>query len=70
MNRRSLDLADEAQAATVAFPAISTGVYGYPIGLATEIAIDTVRSASTDVREVTFVCFGPEARRVYEAALA
>jgi O-acetyl-ADP-ribose deacetylase (regulator of RNase III) len=67
--RRSLELADQVEAASVAFPAISTGVYGYPVGAATDIAIATVRSTPTKVREVTFVCFKDDARQAYEAAL-
>lgn len=68
--RRSLEVADGVGAATLAFPAISTGVYGFPIGPATEIAVATVRSTPTNVRSVTFVCFNDAARRAYEAALA
>ena len=67
--RRSLELADQVEAASVALPAISTGVYGYPVGAATDIAIATVRSTPTKVREVTFVCFNDDARQAYEAAL-
>jgi O-acetyl-ADP-ribose deacetylase (regulator of RNase III) len=67
--RRSLELADQVEAASVAFPAISTGVYGYPVGAATDIAIATVRSTPVKVREVTFVCFNDDARQAYEAAL-
>jgi O-acetyl-ADP-ribose deacetylase (regulator of RNase III) len=67
--RRSLACADELEAATVAFPAISTGVYGYPVGPAAAIAVDTVRSASTRVAEVRFVCFSDESWRAHDAAL-
>jgi O-acetyl-ADP-ribose deacetylase (regulator of RNase III) len=67
--RRSLERADEVGATTVAFPAISAGVYGYPIGPATEIAVATVRSAPTSVELVTFVCFNDPARRAYEELL-
>ena len=63
-------MADEAGVEHLAFPAISTGVYGYPVGPATEIAVATVRSTPTDVRSVTFVCFNDAARLAYEAALA
>jgi O-acetyl-ADP-ribose deacetylase (regulator of RNase III) len=55
--RRSLEVADEIGAASVAFPAISTGAYGYPAGAATRIAVETVRSTITDVQTVRFVCF-------------
>ncbi|WP_423923895.1 O-acetyl-ADP-ribose deacetylase [Candidatus Poriferisodalis sp.] len=67
--RESLARADEASARTVAFPAISTGVYGYPIAPATQIAVDTVRSTPTEVELVRFVCFNDEALSAYHAAL-
>ena len=67
--RESLARADELGAATVAFPAISTGVYGYPVGPAAAIAVETVRSTPTDVAEVRFVCFSDEIVRAHEAAL-
>ena len=63
--RQSLARADEVEAATVAFPAISTGVYGYPIKAAAAIAIDTVRTTATDVSEVTFVAFNQETLDAY-----
>ncbi len=68
--RRSLAVADEAGVEHLAFPAISTGVYGYPVAPATEIAVATVRSTPTGVKSVTFVCFNDAARTAYEAALA
>ena len=55
--RESLARADEVGADTVAFPAISTGVYGYPIAAAAAIAVETVRATPTRVSEVTFVAF-------------
>ena len=61
----SLARADEIKAATVAFPAISTGVYGYPAEAAAAIAVDTVRSTPTDVSEVTFVAFNQETLDAY-----
>ena len=54
----SLRVADELGAETIAFPAISTGAYGYPLEEAASIAIDTVRTDDTSVREVRFVLFG------------
>jgi len=54
---------------TVAFPAISTGLYGYPLESATRIAVDAPRAARTDVEEVRFVCFDARTRRAYDAAL-
>jgi O-acetyl-ADP-ribose deacetylase (regulator of RNase III) len=68
--RSSLALADELGVATIAFPGISTGIYGYPIGPAAEIAVTTVRTTPTSVHEVAFVCFNDESRRAYEALLA
>lgn len=66
----SLRVADELRAETVAFPAISTGVYGYPLELAAPVAIGTVRAADTTVREVRFVLFDEAAVRAFEHALA
>ena len=68
--RQSLARADEVGARSVAFPAISTGVYGYPIPPATQIAVDTVRSTPTAVELVRFVCFNDEAMSAYTTALA
>ncbi len=68
--RESLARADEVGARSVAFPAISTGVYGYPIAPATQIAVETVRSTPTTVELIRFVCFNDEAMSAYEAALA
>jgi O-acetyl-ADP-ribose deacetylase (regulator of RNase III) len=65
----SLRVADELGAATVAFPAISTGVYGYPLDEAAPVAIEAVRAADTAVREVRFVLFGADARAAFQRAL-
>jgi O-acetyl-ADP-ribose deacetylase (regulator of RNase III) len=62
--RNSLAVADELGARTVAFPAISTGVYRWPIDDAARIALETVRSTDTDVAEVRFVLFD---QRAYDA---
>jgi O-acetyl-ADP-ribose deacetylase (regulator of RNase III) len=71
--RTSLNLAAERHAATVSFPAISTGVYGYPLAEAAEVAIgavgDYLRNEETSVREVIFVLFGREAFAAFAAAL-
>jgi O-acetyl-ADP-ribose deacetylase len=67
--RNSLDLAARHGLETVAFPAISTGIYGYPLEPATRIAItETARflQAHAGIRQVTFVCFGDEAYRTYQ----
>ncbi|HEY5886244.1 MAG TPA: O-acetyl-ADP-ribose deacetylase [Acidimicrobiales bacterium] len=65
----SLARADEVGARTVAFPAISTGVYGYPAEPAAQIAVDTVRATPTDVESVTFVAFDEHAQRAYAGLL-
>lgn len=67
--RESLRVADELGARTLAFPAISTGVYGWPMDDGARIAVETVRAADTAVREVRFVLFGPEAYDAFAAAV-
>ncbi|MEU4169932.1 O-acetyl-ADP-ribose deacetylase [Streptomyces sp. NPDC026665] len=62
--RESLRVADELGARTVAFPAVSAGIYGWPMDDAARIAVETVRAAGTDVEEVRFVLFDA---RAYEA---
>jgi len=65
----SLKVADELGASTVAFPAISTGVYGYPLELAAPVALAAVRDADTRVVEVRFVLFDEDAFAAFERAL-
>ncbi|HEX6445664.1 MAG TPA: O-acetyl-ADP-ribose deacetylase [Streptosporangiales bacterium] len=65
--RESLRVADELGARTVAFPAISTGVYRYPLDEAARIAVETVRGADTEVAEARFVLFD---QRAYDAFTA
>ncbi|MEZ7130277.1 O-acetyl-ADP-ribose deacetylase [Nonomuraea sp. AD125B] len=67
--RESLRVADELEAATVAFPAISTGIYGWPMDDAARIAVAAVRAAETSVTEVRFVLFDSAAYAVFEARL-
>jgi O-acetyl-ADP-ribose deacetylase len=70
--RRSLEIANEQGFASIAFPSISTGIYGYPIEPAAAIAVATVREAlaeGSSVTEVTFVCFSDADLEVYQAAL-
>ena len=67
--RESLARADEVGAGTVAFPGISTGVYGYPIEAAAAIAVETVRSTLNDVTEVSFVAFNRETYDAYAELL-
>ncbi len=66
---RSLQVADELGARTIAFPAISTGVYGYPLDEAAPVAIEAVRSAATAVEEVRFVLFDDGTWRAFAAVL-
>ena len=65
--RESLRVADELGAATVAFPAISTGVYGWPMDDGARIAVQTVREADTAVSEVRFVLFDSDAYEAFAA---
>ena len=67
--RRSLEVADELGARSVAFPAISTGIYGYPPEEAARIAVETVRSAETKVELVRLVAFDEATFRLYIALL-
>lgn len=66
--RESLRVADELGARTVAFPAISTGIFGWPIDDGARIAIETVRAADTAVREVRFVLFSQDAYDCFAGA--
>lgn len=68
--RESLARADEVGAESVAFPAIATGAHGYPVTAAAEIAVSTVRSTPTKVREIRFVCFDVPTLEAYERALS
>jgi O-acetyl-ADP-ribose deacetylase (regulator of RNase III) len=71
--RSSLTLAREHDLQSIAFPAISTGIYGYPLAAATAIAVREVRhwlAREPQPRSVTFCCFSDEAAQVYSAALA
>jgi O-acetyl-ADP-ribose deacetylase len=71
--RASLALAVEHGLKSVAFPAISTGVYGYPLQAATDVAIGTVADVldkEPAVERVVFCCFGDQALATYHAALA
>lgn len=68
--RRSLEVADEVGARSVAFPAISTGIYGYPADEAAEIAVRTVRDSDAAVDEVVLVAFDDATAARYEALLS
>jgi len=65
----SLRVADELGARTVAFPAISTGAFGYPPHLAAPTAIEAVRGAATDVEEVRFVLSDQTVEQFFRLAL-
>lgn len=67
--REALKVADELGARTVAFPAISTGVYRWPMDDAARIAVETVRTTPTEVEEVTFVLFDERAYEAFAARL-
>ncbi|MGV9224319.1 O-acetyl-ADP-ribose deacetylase [Streptomyces albogriseolus] len=66
--RESLRVADALGARTVAFPAISTGVYRWPLDDASRIAVETVRATDTAVEEITFVLFDERAYKAFAAA--
>ena len=67
--RRSLQLADELAAKSIAFPAISTGAYGFPPERAAAIAVATLRATPTEVELVRLVAFDQKTARILEAAL-
>ncbi|HLY32512.1 MAG TPA: O-acetyl-ADP-ribose deacetylase [Ktedonobacterales bacterium] len=70
--RNSLTLAVQCGLLTIAFPAISTGIYGFPLEEATTIAVAETRGFlvnDTTIERVTFVCFGSRAYQTYQHAL-
>ena len=70
--RRSLELTREHHLHTMAFPAISCGVYGYPASEAAQIAVSQVSrflKREPSIEKVYFVCFEPQIKAAYEAAL-
>jgi len=70
--RRSLELADEYGLRSISFPAISTGIYGYPLNKATEIAVRTVREtmrSHPNIEQVRFICFSEADLREYQKVL-
>lgn len=70
--RRSLEIAQSAGAKSIAFPSISTGVYGYPADQAAKIAVDTVRETLKNcpgIEKVVFCCFSEKDRAVYEGVI-
>ena len=70
--RRSLELARQVGIMTLAFPSISTGIYGYPIDLAASVAVSAVRQSLEvhgAITEVIFCCFAPGDLAVYRSHL-
>ncbi len=68
--RRSLEVADELGAASLAFPGISTGIYGYPKDAAATVAVETIRSTVTNVELVRLVAFDEQTLRLFEDRLS
>ena len=70
--QNSLRLADQGNFRSIAFPAISTGIYGFPLERATTIAVNQAFSHAEgdgSLERIVFVCFDDHAKRVYEAAV-
>jgi O-acetyl-ADP-ribose deacetylase (regulator of RNase III) len=70
--RRSFELAEKKGSISIAFPCISTGIYGYPASLAAAIAVNSVRASISDsssIQEVIFCCFSAEDLAMYEHVL-
>jgi O-acetyl-ADP-ribose deacetylase (regulator of RNase III) len=66
-----MQLAADHGLRSIAFPAISTGIYGYPLELATPIAVNAVRAGATagsSVERVIFACFSPDVAQAYRQA--
>ena len=68
--RRSLEVAEQLRVSSMAFPAISTGVYGFPRQLAAQTAVETVTGLETSVARVILVAFDTETLGLYDRLLA
>src|SRR5881227_3684028 len=68
--RRSLEVARQNGVRSIAFPAISCGIYGYPIEAAATIAVATVKANAAGFERVIFVCFGDDVCDAYRRALS
>jgi O-acetyl-ADP-ribose deacetylase len=67
--KRSLELAEQLGARSIAFPAISTGIYGFPKGPAAQIAIKAVHKHGSSIERVLFVCFDHDTAEIYRNLL-
>jgi O-acetyl-ADP-ribose deacetylase (regulator of RNase III) len=67
--RTCLDLAAERELQSLAFPAISCGVYGYPAAEAVQIAVAAVRDHAHPPQDIVFVCFGDHIHELYQSVL-
>ncbi len=67
--RESLRVADELGVGSIAFPAVSAGIYGWPMDDAARIAVDTVRSTTTQVADARFVLFTEDAYAAFDNQL-
>jgi O-acetyl-ADP-ribose deacetylase (regulator of RNase III) len=67
--RKSLRIADELGARSIAFPAVSAGIYGWPVDDAARIAVSTVQQTPTQVAEARFVLFTPDVLDAFQRAL-
>lgn len=68
--RRAMEVAEGLEARTVAFPAISTGIFGFPPRLAAGIAVSTLRNLDTAVEQALLVAFDDETDRLYQRLTA
>ena len=66
----ALDLALANRVRTIAFPGISTGIYGYPKRAAADIAVSVMRKYDNDFKQIVCCCFGAEDEVIYQQALA
>ena len=66
---RSLQIAEELSARSIAFPAVSTGIYRFPKNLAAEIAVSVTRKHRNSIERVLFVCFDRETAEIYRKLL-
>jgi O-acetyl-ADP-ribose deacetylase (regulator of RNase III) len=67
--RKTLELADKLEVKSIAFPAISTGIYGFPKKRAAEIAVTEIRLYTGAIERVVFACFDPETSSIYRGLL-